>query len=73
MIIDNLLDHVPVSVEDTYERILIKSSDFQQAKYFLHIVVVAARSLTLKEVDIALSIATRPYAGLDLDKDNIKQ
>jgi ankyrin repeat domain-containing protein 50 len=58
---DNILDHVPVSVEDAYERIPSKSSDFQQAKYFLHIVVVAARPLTLKEMDIisALSIATR--------------
>jgi hypothetical protein len=73
---DNILDHVPVSVEDAYERILSKSSDVQQAKILLHIVIAAARPLTLKEMDIALSIANqeecRSYEDLDLDRDNIK-
>jgi ankyrin repeat protein len=73
---DYILDHVPVSVEDAYERILSKSTDIQRAKYLLHIIVAAARPLTLKEMDIALSIATqdecRSYEDLDLDKNNIK-
>jgi hypothetical protein len=48
--------HLPKSVDEAYERILSKSHDFEEAKRLLHIVVAAARPLTLTEMNLALAL-----------------
>jgi hypothetical protein len=56
-------------VEDAYSPILAKSTDYERAMKLLHIVVAAARPLTLKEMAIALSIhpEENPRSLVDLD------
>ncbi|KAI9878100.1 MAG: hypothetical protein M1830_001892 [Pleopsidium flavum] len=51
-----LIRSIPRSVEEAYERILNQSSNRDQAKKLLHIVVAAKRPLNLAEMNIALSI-----------------
>jgi hypothetical protein len=60
---------IPKTVEEAYVAILEKSTDLQRAKKLLHIVVAAARPLTLREMNVALSIeeGSRSYAKLDLE------
>ena len=48
--------HLPKSVDEAYERILSKSHDFEEVKRLLHIVVLAARPLTLTEMNLALAL-----------------
>ncbi|KAN0069874.1 hypothetical protein V8E54_012180 [Elaphomyces granulatus] len=60
--------HLPKTVDEAYERILSKSHNFEEAKRLLHIVVAAERPLTLKEMDVALTLREnhRSYGDLDL-------
>jgi ankyrin repeat domain-containing protein 50 len=51
----NATSHLPKTVDEAYDRILSKSRDFGKAKRILHIVVAAARPLTLREMALALS------------------
>ena len=59
------------TVDDAYERILAQSNDYEKARTMPHIVVAAARPLTLSEMNIAL--AFRPEYGhaeeIDLEPD----
>jgi ankyrin repeat protein len=48
--------HLPKTVDEAYDRILSKSHDSDKAKRILHIVVAAARPLTLKEMVLALTV-----------------
>jgi hypothetical protein len=59
--------HLPKTVDEAYERILSRSRNFEEAKKLLHIIVAAARPLTLKEMSVTLALrqnhqsyATRP-------------
>ncbi|GKU23142.1 unnamed protein product [Fusarium langsethiae] len=58
---------LPQTVDDAYERILAKSSNAEEAKKLLHIIVAAARPLTLAEMDLALALRQhhRSYQELD--------
>lgn len=56
--IDKLLSGLPSTISDAYEKILNKSSDKDNAKILLQIVLAAKRPLTLEEANIALNIAT---------------
>ncbi|KAL6406443.1 Ankyrin repeat, PH and SEC7 domain containing protein secG [Ilyonectria robusta] len=47
---------LPRTVDDAYERILAQSINPEEAKKLLHIVVAAARPLTLAEMDLALAL-----------------
>ena len=71
---DRILNTIPSTVEEAYEKILNNSVNKQETEYLLHIIVAASRPLTLREMDVAFSIATQEgcnsYAELDLDKEN---
>jgi ankyrin repeat protein len=51
-----IIDSLPRSVDEIYEKILNQSNDFARAQKLLHIVVAAMRPLTVEEMNIALSI-----------------
>ncbi|KAN0077469.1 Ankyrin repeat-containing domain protein [Elaphomyces granulatus] len=52
----NAISHLPKTVDEAYDRILTKSGDAENAKKILHIIVAAARPLTLREMALALTI-----------------
>jgi ankyrin repeat protein len=58
---------IPRTVDDAYERILAKSSKPEEAKKLLHIIVAAARPLTLAEMDLALALQQRHRSYKDVD------
>src|SRR5277367_4201872 len=61
--------HLPKSVDEAFERILSKSRNFKKAKRLLHIIVAAARPLTLKEMSVALALRGNHHSYGDLDLD----
>ncbi|KAH7124655.1 putative ankyrin repeat-containing protein, partial [Dactylonectria macrodidyma] len=58
---------LPQTVDEAYERILAKSSNSDEAKKLLHIIVAAARPLTLAEMDLALALQQNHRSYKDLD------
>jgi len=71
-----VLDQLPDSVNAAYATILEKSEDPPQASIFLKIVVAARRPLTIREMNIAATLATcggddrdDSYEALDLEPD----
>lgn len=64
---------LPKTVDDAYESILRRSTDVEQARKLLHIVVGAARPLTLQEMGIALAMEEDPesYEDLDLESEEL--
>jgi ankyrin repeat protein len=59
--------NLPQTVDEAYDRILSKSCNSKMAKKILHIVVAAARPLTLKEMNLALAIQESHQSYNDLD------
>ncbi|KAL9629835.1 MAG: hypothetical protein Q9164_006703, partial [Protoblastenia rupestris] len=57
--IESLLEDMPLEVSDAYEKILSKSSNMNDAKTLLRIIVASSRPLTLDEANIALTLATQ--------------
>jgi hypothetical protein len=51
-----IVDNLPPDMDTVYEKILRRSPNPQKARRMLHIVVAAARPLTLEEMNIALAI-----------------
>ena len=66
--IEKATSRLPRTVDEAYERILARSSDSQEAKKLLHIVVAAARPLTLEEMALAMTLreSHRSYKDVDL-------
>ncbi|KAH8435052.1 uncharacterized protein LDX57_012681 [Aspergillus melleus] len=62
---------MPRTVDDAYEAILKRSTDMDEAKKLLHIVVAATRPLTIQEMNFALAIDehTRSHEDLDLEPE----
>ncbi|KAK7421105.1 hypothetical protein QQZ08_010109 [Neonectria magnoliae] len=54
--ISKQMKNIPATVDEAYERILSRSPDAERARKLLHIIVAAARPLTLKEMAIAMAI-----------------
>ncbi|KAI5923966.1 hypothetical protein F4810DRAFT_156063 [Camillea tinctor] len=48
--------HIPQTVDEAYDRILSTSRDFEQARKILHIIVAAARPLTLREMGFVMAL-----------------
>jgi ankyrin repeat protein len=67
----NATSHLPKTVDEAYDRILSKSRDSKKAKRILHIVVAAARPLTLGEMALALTIQDnhRSYNDVNLKSE----
>ena len=63
--------HLPNTVDEAYDRILSKSRNSEEARKILHIVVAAARPLTLREMNFALDLREyhRSYSDLDLKSE----
>ena len=57
--IDSLLSSLPSKISDAYEEILFKSSDKATARILLQLIVAATRPLSLQEINIALTLASR--------------
>ena len=66
------ISRLPKSVDEAYERILSKSSNSEEAKKLLHIIVAAVRPLTLKEMSLALALREnhQSYGDLDLKSED---
>jgi ankyrin repeat domain-containing protein 50 len=64
---------LPKTLHDAYESILRRCTDVEQARKLLHIVVGAARPLTLQEMGIALAMEEDPesYEDLDLESEEL--
>jgi hypothetical protein len=62
------ISYLPQTVNEAYNRILSKSCNPRIAKKILHIVVTAARPLTLREMNLALALkkTDQSYGDLDL-------
>ncbi|KAK3360285.1 hypothetical protein B0T25DRAFT_126562 [Lasiosphaeria hispida] len=54
--IREVVSSLPPTVDDAYEGILNRSHDRKEAKRLFHIVVAAARPLTLVEMAVALAL-----------------
>lgn len=67
--LEKVIDGIPDTLDATYEAILGRSRDPGQARHLLHIVVAAARPLTLTEMNIALNLneKCKSYEDLDLE------
>ncbi|KAG7402611.1 Ankyrin repeat domain-containing protein 50 [Fusarium oxysporum f. sp. rapae] len=63
----NATSSLPRTVDDAYERILARSSNPEEAKKLLHIIVAAARPLTLAEMDLALELRQSHRSYKDVD------
>jgi hypothetical protein len=66
-----IVNTLPKSIEEAYEKILAKCQQQDEAKRVLHIIVAALRPLTLNEIDVALEIKpdSKSYNDLDLEGD----
>jgi len=61
--LERLVESMPLSVSDAYEKILGRSKYPGQARRLLEIVVVAVRPMTVKEMNIAFNIGERLGQG----------
>ena len=66
---DKLIDDLPDDIQGSYEVLLQKCPDLVFARKVLQIVLVAARPLTLAEMDVALHVNEQAssYADLELE------
>ncbi|KAK1249819.1 hypothetical protein MKX08_009822 [Trichoderma sp. CBMAI-0020] len=64
--ISNAAYCMPETVDEAYDRILSRSCDFEQAKKILHIVVAAARPLSLEEMNLALALEKNHRSNNDI-------
>lgn len=67
--LNRILSTRPVTLDEMYEKILGQCPDIEAAKKNLHIVVAAARPLSLDEINVAFSIkpADRSFQNVDLE------
>jgi ankyrin repeat domain-containing protein 50 len=64
-----LINTIPATVDQAYERILQQSCDITLAKKLLHIVVIAVRPLRLSEMNIALALREDDRVLPDLENE----
>lgn len=64
--------NIPITIDQAYERILSRSSNTRQARIIFHIIVAAARPLTLTEMNFALasSESRQPHPDMELVPDD---
>ena len=67
-----ITSQLPKTVNEAYDRILSKSRDSEMALKMLHIIVAAARPLTLEEMGLALALQKghRSYDDLQLKSED---
>ncbi|OJI88690.1 hypothetical protein ASPTUDRAFT_61269 [Aspergillus tubingensis CBS 134.48] len=54
------VQHLPVTVDSAYEKILDRSSDEEKAKVLLHMITAAVRPFSLEELSLAWAIHSNP-------------
>lgn len=64
-----LIEQIPTTVQDAYEKILDRSMNKPRARTLLHMVVGACRSLTLTEMNFALAVQDHSDPMMKLDTD----
>ncbi|KIW54608.1 hypothetical protein PV05_06957 [Exophiala xenobiotica] len=62
-----VLDQLPKSMEEQYERILSRCKNHRKAKEVLSLIVAARRPLSLEEIDVILSFQDNGRSCHDLD------
>ena len=67
--LSSIIDQIPTTVQEAYEKILNRSLDRQRARNLLHLVVAALRPLTLIEMNVALAIERWSDHESELDVD----
>ncbi|KAI0479955.1 hypothetical protein F4859DRAFT_454711 [Xylaria cf. heliscus] len=67
-----VIRNIPKTVDAAYDKILSRSPDREKAMRLLHIIVVAQRPLTLREMALALAIkeSHRSYTDLRLEPES---
>jgi ankyrin repeat domain-containing protein 50 len=65
--LNDLVSTIPRTLDAVYEKILGQSSEPKYATKLLHIVVAAARPLSLKEMNVAFAIKSSDRSTEDLD------
>ena len=65
--LNDLVSKIPRTLDAVYEKILRQSSEPEYATKLLHIVVAAARPLSLKEMNVAFAIKSSDRSNEDLD------
>ncbi|OCL09319.1 hypothetical protein AOQ84DRAFT_404825 [Glonium stellatum] len=61
--LEQLLDVIPRSVDDAYEKILTRATNPTQARWILSLILAAERPLTLAEMSLALEILLIKNSG----------
>ncbi|KAF5010610.1 hypothetical protein FDECE_3241 [Fusarium decemcellulare] len=59
--------HLPTTFNDTYDKILSRSSDPAKARKLLHIIIAATRPLTLTEMAVAITIEDNNSSQSELE------
>lgn len=67
--LSSIIDQIPTTVQEAYEKILNRSLDRQRARNLLHLVVAALRPLTLIEMNVALATERWSDQESELDVD----
>ncbi|RVD85413.1 uncharacterized protein DFL_003736 [Arthrobotrys flagrans] len=72
-----ITSRLPTTINEAYERILSTSSDVEQARLLLKILVAAARPLRLREMSLAMQLALQhdhhSYKGLQISSEQSEQ
>jgi hypothetical protein len=65
-----MLDTLPHTVDEAYEKILQRSIRKRDARKILHVVLAARHPLTLREMNVMLALEdeTETHADLDLEQ-----
>ena len=66
---NKLIDNLPADIEGCYEHLLQKSTDPEFASKVLDLVLVAARPLTVTELDVAMNIEAQTSSYADLEDE----
>ena len=67
--LSSIIDQIPTTVQEAYEKILSRSLDHQRSRNLLHLVVAALRPLTLIEMNVALAIERWSDQESEIDVD----
>jgi len=63
--VKSLIERLPPGVNEAYEGMLRRSSDYAQAKMLLHIVLAARIPLEISEIKVALAVTRKSYDRLE--------
>lgn len=66
---DGLIDRLPDNIQGSYKVLLQRCPDPVFARKVLQIILVAARPLTLTEIDVALNVNEQTLSYADLEQE----